>query len=50
MAKSTRSGKLPVYVGLWDVSEQALAAMRRESGIGESVLENSSVDAMGKVA
>ncbi len=28
MAKSTRFGRLPVYVGLWDVSEKVLAQMR----------------------
>jgi len=50
MAKSTRFGKLPVYVGLWDVSEEALADMRRESGIAESVLEDTTVNVLGAVA
>jgi hypothetical protein len=47
---STRFGKLPVYVGLWDVSEDVLAGMRRESGIAASVFENAAVSALGQVA
>lgn len=43
MAKSTRFGKLPVYVGLWDVDEASLAEMRSASGISHSVLENNDV-------
>lgn len=50
MAKSTRFGKLPVYVGLWDVNADALMEMRRESGIAGSVLENTAANALGKVA
>ena len=50
MAKSTRFGRLPVYVGLWDVSEEVLAQMRRESGIATSVLEDAGASALGKVA
>jgi acyl homoserine lactone synthase len=50
MAKSTRFGKLPVYVGLWDVSEEVLTEMRRESGISGSVLENAGASVLGKVA
>jgi N-acyl-L-homoserine lactone synthetase len=49
MAKSNRFGRLPVYVGLWDVSEEALAQMRRESGIAESVLEGGTTTALDNV-
>jgi N-acyl-L-homoserine lactone synthetase len=48
MAKSTRFGRLPVYVGLWDVNQRALQDMRRESGIVGSVLEDSNL--LGQVA
>jgi acyl homoserine lactone synthase len=50
MAKSNQFGRLPVYVGLWDVSEEAVAEMRRESGIAESVLERGAATALDKVA
>jgi N-acyl-L-homoserine lactone synthetase len=50
MAQSKRFGKLPVYVGLWDVSAEALAEMRRESGIVGSILENIGAVTLGKVA
>ena len=50
MAKSTRFGRLPVYVGLWDVSEEVSAEMRRESGIGKSMLEDAGANKLGQVA
>jgi hypothetical protein len=50
MAKSKRFGKLPVYVGLWDVSEEALSEMRLASGIAESVLEDAILIHQGRVA
>ena len=39
LARSTRVGKLPAYVGVWDVTQRTLAEMRRASGVEHSVLE-----------
>jgi N-acyl-L-homoserine lactone synthetase len=39
VARSMRIGKLPAYVGVWDVTQRTLAEMRRASGIEHSVLE-----------
>jgi N-acyl-L-homoserine lactone synthetase len=40
LARSTRVGKLPAYVGVWDVTHRTLAEMRQASGIARSVLES----------
>ncbi len=39
VARSTRLGKLPVYVGVWDVTLRTLAEMRAASGITHDVIE-----------
>ena len=50
MARSTRIGKLPAYVGVWDVTQRTLAEMRRASGIERSVLEPQPVPALREVS
>ncbi len=50
MASSKRFGKLPIYVGLWDVSEETLAQMRGASGIAHSVLEQPETDLLREVS
>ena len=50
LARSTRIGKLPAYVGVWDVTHRTLAEMRRASGIGHSVLEPQPVPALREVS
>jgi len=39
IAESRKVGAIPIYVGLWDVSEEALEQMRKASGTRGSVLE-----------
>ncbi|HEX8168590.1 MAG TPA: acyl-homoserine-lactone synthase [Beijerinckiaceae bacterium] len=41
ISSSDKFGRTPLFVGLWDVSAEALAAMRERSGIAESVLDDS---------
>lgn len=50
MARSTRIGKLPAYVGIWDVTQRTLAEMRRASGIEHSVLEPQPAPALREVS
>lgn len=50
MARSTRFGKLPAYVGVWDVTQRTLAEMRKASGIEHSVLESRPVPALREVS
>lgn len=50
LARSTRIGKLPAYVGVWDVTQRTLAEMRRASGIAHSVLEPHPVPALREVS
>ena len=50
MARSTRIGKLPAYVGVWDVTQRTLAEMRKASGIDHSVLEAPAVPALREVS
>ena len=50
MAKSNRFGRLPIYVGLWDVSEATLAEMRGASGIAHSVLERPEAELLRQVS
>lgn len=50
LARSTRLGKLPAYVGVWDVTQRTLAEMRRASGIADSVLETQQVPALREVS
>jgi acyl homoserine lactone synthase len=39
VTRSTRIGKLPAYVGVWDVTLRTLAEMRAASGIAHDVIE-----------
>lgn len=39
IARSTIVGKLPAYVGVWDVTPRTLAELRKLSGIEHSVIE-----------
>ncbi len=50
MTRSTRIGKLPAYVGLWDVTQRTLTEMRQASGIKHSVLETQPVPALREVS
>ena len=50
MARSTRIGKLPAYVGVWDVTQRTLAEIRKASGIDRSVLEAPMVPALREVS
>lgn len=50
LARSTRIGKLPAYVGVWDVTQRTLAEMRRASGIEHSVLEPQAIPALREVS
>jgi acyl homoserine lactone synthase len=40
IASSDRTGHGTIFVGIWDVSEQSLMAIRERSGIRQSVLED----------
>ena len=44
LARSTRYDSGPIYVGIWEVSQQALAGMRARSGIDYSVLDAAPFD------
>ena len=44
LARSTRYGTGPIYVGLWEVSERALAGMRARAGVAYSVLDGVPAD------
>lgn len=44
MSKSNRFGRLPIFVGLWDVSEATLAELQRASGISHSVVERPEIE------
>ena len=50
IAQSRKAGTVPIYVGLWDVTEQALEHMRKASGISDSVLEPTPVPPLRRVA
>lgn len=50
LARSTRIGKLPAYVGVWDVTQRTLAELRKASGIAHSVLEAPPVPALREVS
>lgn len=50
LARSWRVGKLPAYVGVWDVTQRTLAEMRRASGIERSVLEPQPVPTLREVS
>lgn len=50
IAKSTTLGRLPVYVGLWEISEAAIEKMRKTGWITDSVLEKKAAAALPKVA
>jgi acyl homoserine lactone synthase len=50
LARSTRMGKLPAYVGVWDVTQRTLAEMREASGIERSVLETQPAPALREVS
>ena len=50
LARSTRFGKLPAYVGVWDVSQRTLAEMRAASGVDGSVLEAPPVPTLREVS
>lgn len=50
IAKSTTLGRLPVYVGLWEISETAIDRMRKSGEIAGSVLETKTAIALQKVA
>lgn len=39
VATSTKAGTSPIYLGLWDVSEESLMSIRERAGITGSVLE-----------
>jgi N-acyl-L-homoserine lactone synthetase len=41
ISSSDKFGRAPLFVGLWDVSAEALAAMWERNGITESVLDES---------
>lgn len=43
VASSDRVGPNTIYVGIWDISEAKLAALRERSGIVASVLEDAAV-------
>jgi N-acyl-L-homoserine lactone synthetase len=50
LARSTRVGKLPAYVGVWDVTQRTLAEMRKASGVEGSVLEMQPVTSLREVS
>jgi acyl homoserine lactone synthase len=50
IARSERLGSMPVFVGLWDVSEQTLDHMRRVSGITDSIIDPDDSRSLRKVA
>lgn len=50
LARSTRIGKLPAYVGVWDVSQRTLAEMRKASGVEDSVIEAPPVPTLREVS
>ncbi len=50
LARATCIGKLPVYVGVWDVTPRTLVEMRRASGIEHSVLEPQPVPVLREVS
>jgi acyl homoserine lactone synthase len=50
MTRSTRIGKLPAYVGVWDVTQSTLTEMRKASGIEHSVLETRPVPVLREVS
>lgn len=50
VARSTRVGKLPAYVGVWDVTPRTLAEMRAASGIAHDVIEARPLPALREVS
>ncbi|HZD90728.1 MAG TPA: acyl-homoserine-lactone synthase [Pseudolabrys sp.] len=50
IARSTRIGKLPAYVGVWDVTQRTLSELRKASGIDRSVLEAAPVATLREVS
>ena len=50
IARSTRIGKLPAYVGVWDVTPRTLAEMRAASGIAHDVFEARPLPALREVS
>ncbi len=50
IARSTRIGKLPAYVGVWDVTPRTLAEMRAASGIAHDVFETRPLPALREVS
>ena len=50
IARSTRIGKLPAYVGVWDVTPRTLAEMRAASGIAHDVFETWPLPALREVS
>jgi N-acyl-L-homoserine lactone synthetase len=50
MTRSTRIGKLPAYVGVWDVTLRTLAEMRAASGIAHDVIETRPLPALRDVS
>jgi N-acyl-L-homoserine lactone synthetase len=50
IARSTRIGKLPAYVGVWDVTPLTLAEMRAASGIAHDVFETRPLPALREVS
>lgn len=50
MARSSKLGSRPVYVGLWTIDQTSLDALRKISGISESVIEPEGLRLLQKVA
>ena len=50
IARSTRIGKLPAYVGVWDVTPRTLAEMRAASGIAHDVIETRPLPVLREVS
>ena len=50
ISSSDKFGRAPLFVGLWDVSIEALAAMRERSGLTSSVLDKSELMKIDAVA